>query len=110
MAASHLSSSNTGCLNPERFANTFAELDFDQGGLCPQKRIQLSDPRITKLADVLVRYSTKIKPEEWVMVYYHLLAETLAAEVYRAILQAGAHLTAMVDSDLLLYKDGKFVI
>ena len=49
----------------------------------------MADPRINKLADVLVNYSTKVKPGEWVMVYYHPLAETLAAEVYRAVLQAG---------------------
>jgi len=59
------------------------------------------DPRLIKLADVLVQYSVKVKPEEWVMVYYHPLAEPLAAEVYRAILQAGGFPTSMVDSDLL---------
>ena len=41
----------------------------------------MTDPPITRLADVLVQYTTKIKPGEWVMVYYHPLAETLAAEV-----------------------------
>jgi aminopeptidase len=62
----------------------------------------MTDPRIKKLADVLVSYSTKVKPGEWVMVYYHPLAEPLAAEVFRAVLQAGGHPSAMVDSDLLL--------
>lgn len=61
----------------------------------------MTDPRITRLADVLVQYSTKIKPGEWVIVYYHPLAEYLAAEVYRAVLQAGGFPTSMVDSDLL---------
>ncbi len=62
----------------------------------------MSDPRIKKLADVLVNYSTKVKPGEWVMVYYHPLAEPLAGEVFRAVLQAGGHPTGAVDSDLLL--------
>ena len=62
----------------------------------------MSDPRIKKLAEVLVHYSTKVKPGDWVMVYYHPLAEPLAAEVFRAVLQAGGHPTGAVDSDLLL--------
>jgi len=62
----------------------------------------MSDPRIKKLADVLVNYSTKVKQGEWVMIYYHPQAEPLAAEVFRAVLQAGGHPTGAVDSDLLL--------
>jgi aminopeptidase len=54
-----------------------------------------------KLADVLVQYSVKVKPEEWVMIYYHPLAEELAGEVYRAVLQAGGFPSASVDSDKL---------
>ena len=62
----------------------------------------MSDPRNKKLADVLVNYSTKVKPGEWVMVYYHPLAEPLAAEVFRAVLEAGGYPTGAVDSDQLL--------
>lgn len=62
----------------------------------------MSDPRLSKLADVLVQYSTKVKPGEWVMIYYHPLAEPLAVEVYRSVLQAGGHPTSAVDSDALL--------
>jgi aminopeptidase len=36
------------------------------------------------------------------MIYYHPLAESLAAEVYRAVLQAGGHPTSLVDSDQLI--------
>ncbi|MFL7812141.1 MAG: aminopeptidase [Anaerolineales bacterium] len=61
----------------------------------------MSDPRLTKLADVLVDYSTAVKPGEWVQVYYHPLAEGLAGEVYRAVLQAGGNPTSLVDSELL---------
>lgn len=62
----------------------------------------MKDPRFAKLADVLVNYSTRVQPGEWVMIYYHPLAEGLAAEVYRAALQAGGHPTSLVDSELLL--------
>ena len=62
----------------------------------------MKDPRIVRLADVLVNHSTKVQPGEWVMVYYHPLAEQLAAEVYRAIFQAGGYPASLVDSDTLL--------
>jgi aminopeptidase len=62
----------------------------------------MPDPRISKLADVLVHYSTAVQPGEWVMVYYHPLAEPLAAEVFRAVLQAGGNPTAKADSDTLI--------
>ena len=61
----------------------------------------MSDPRLKKLADVLVRYSTRVQPGEWVMVYYHPRAETLAAEVCRAVLQAGGNPHGQTDSDSL---------
>ncbi len=59
----------------------------------------MPDPRLTKLADLLVQYSVKVKPEDFVAIYYHPLAEELAAEVYRAVLQAGGLPHAGVDSD-----------
>jgi aminopeptidase len=61
----------------------------------------MTDPRLSKLADVLVEYSTAVKPGDWVQVYYHPLAEMLAGEVYRAVLQTGGHPTSLVDSELL---------
>lgn len=61
----------------------------------------MPDPRIKKLADVLVNYSVSVKPGDWVVVYYHPLAEVLTAEVYRAVLQAGGHPSSHVDSNLL---------
>jgi len=59
------------------------------------------DPRLIKLADVLVQYSVKVKPDEWVIIYYHPLAEEFACEVYRAVLQAGGYPYSLVDSDKL---------
>jgi aminopeptidase len=60
------------------------------------------DPRLIKLADVLVQYSTKVKPEEWVAIYYHPLAEEFACEVYRAVLQAGGYPYSAVDSEKMM--------
>jgi len=62
----------------------------------------MSDPRVKKLGDVLVNYSVAVKPDDWVVVYYHPLAESLASEVFRAVLQAGGHPSALVDSEMLL--------
>lgn len=49
------------------------------------------DPRLTKLADVLVNYSVKVQPGEWTMINAEVVAVPLAREVYRKVLQAGGH-------------------
>jgi aminopeptidase len=59
----------------------------------------MTDPRIQKLADVLVNYSVKVQPGDWVSVVSHKLAEPLAIEVLRAALQAGGHPTLNLDSE-----------
>ncbi len=51
----------------------------------------MSDPRVAKLADTLVNYSLKIKPGEFVAITTQPAATPLVVELYRAILQAGAH-------------------
>lgn len=48
------------------------------------------DPRVTKLADILVNYSVKVQPGERVMVRFGFPAEPLLYEVYRLCLEAGA--------------------
>lgn len=52
------------------------------------------DPRVEKLADVLVHYSVAVKPGEWVMVDSEPLAEPLVNAVVAAVLRAGGHPTA----------------
>jgi len=47
------------------------------------------DPRIKKLARVLVRYSTAVRPKDVVLIRGSLVAAPLAAEVYREVLEAG---------------------
>ncbi len=50
------------------------------------------DPRVEKVADVLVSYSVAIKPGDLVMIHlYEPLAEPLALAIYQRVLQAGGH-------------------
>jgi aminopeptidase len=51
----------------------------------------MPDPRITKLAQVLVHYSLEIKPGQQFVIYTHPLAEELTLAVYETAIQAGAH-------------------
>lgn len=51
------------------------------------------DPRIKKLADLLVNYSTRVKPGDWVHVEGELLAVPLVKEVIASAIRAGAHVT-----------------
>ncbi|HEX3872444.1 MAG TPA: aminopeptidase [Pirellulales bacterium] len=49
------------------------------------------DPRLTKLADVLVNYSTGVKKGELVRIGGNALSRPLIAALYRAVLKAGGH-------------------
>ncbi|OGO03811.1 MAG: peptidase M29 [Chloroflexi bacterium RBG_13_54_8] len=49
------------------------------------------DPRIEKLADVLVHYSVKVLPGDRVLIQGDTLAELLLKAVYTRVLQAGGH-------------------
>jgi aminopeptidase len=49
----------------------------------------MPDPRTTKLADILVNYSTKVQPGEWVRILTEIPAMPLVNELYKLILQAG---------------------
>jgi len=59
----------------------------------------MADPRMQKLADILVNYSTKVKPGDWVMVWPNTVALPLAREVYRCVLWAGGHPALRLDDD-----------
>ncbi|PZN11446.1 MAG: aminopeptidase [Bacillota bacterium] len=54
------------------------------------------DPRITKLADVLVRYSLGLEAGDHFLITGTDLAAPLVREVYRAALRAGAHPEVLV--------------
>ena len=49
----------------------------------------MKDPRLEKLADVLVNYSVEVRPGDKVLVQGDTLAEPLIKEVYVKVLQAG---------------------
>ncbi len=50
----------------------------------------LIDPRVTKMADVLVNYSVKVQLGDRAMVRFGFLAQPLLYEVYRLLLEGGA--------------------
>ncbi len=51
----------------------------------------MSDPRIDKLADLLVNYSIKAQPKQKVLIHGEMGGEPLMAAVFRKCLQAGAY-------------------
>jgi aminopeptidase len=51
----------------------------------------MSDPRVAKLADLLVNYSLELQPGQQVRIDAATVAAPLITEVYRAALRAGAH-------------------
>ncbi len=59
------------------------------------------DPRIEKLADVLVNYSVNIQPGDWVVVRSHVLALPLVHEVTRRVLRAGGNPMVTLSDDSL---------
>jgi aminopeptidase len=59
------------------------------------------DPRLRKLADLLVNYSVKVQPQEWVLINSHMVTEPLVGEVLRAVLQAGGYPQVVMYSDTI---------
>ena len=55
----------------------------------------MPDPRITKLAKVLVNYSLKIQPGEQLLIQTSPLADELTMAVYEEAVKAGAHVMTM---------------
>ena len=53
----------------------------------------MPDPRVTKLAQVLVQYSLDLQPGELFTLRTSPLAEELSLEVYKEAVKAGAHIT-----------------
>ncbi len=51
----------------------------------------MRDPRIARVADILVNYSTRLQPGEEVLIEGSSAAEPMLLEIYRAALRAGAH-------------------
>jgi aminopeptidase len=69
----------------------------------------MSDPRVDKLAEVLVDYSTAVRPGDDVVISGGTPAEPLLKAVYARVLQAGGHpilLPSLPGTESLLYRLG----
>ena len=61
----------------------------------------MKDPRIEKLADVLVNYSTSVQPGEWVGILGDVAALPLVRAVYTAVLHAGGNPSLMLTDEYM---------
>lgn len=61
----------------------------------------MPDPRVVKLADVLVNYSTAVRPGDWVFIRGHVAAMPLVEELLRHVLRAGGRPNVVLSSDEL---------
>ncbi len=68
----------------------------------------MADPRIQKLAELLVKYSTKVKPGDKAVINAPLAALPLARAIYQEVLKAGGHPLVLPRGDFedLLYRHG----
>jgi aminopeptidase len=69
----------------------------------------MRDPRIDRLAEVLVRYSTRMQPGQLVSLVGPPLAEPLIVALYREVLRAGGHPCVLMAPEActeLLYRHG----
>lgn len=59
----------------------------------------MADPRVEKLAELLVNYSVEVRPGDWVLVRGHVLALPLVEQVVKQVTLAGGNPTVQLDSD-----------
>jgi len=67
----------------------------------------MTDPRVKKLADVLINFSLQVQPGETILINAGLPAEEAALEAYKEVLKAGAYptlLTSFPRADQIYYK------
>lgn len=68
---------------------------------------RMRDPRVEKLADVLVSYSVAVRPEEKVLIQGEVQAGPLLEAIYASVLKAGGHpfmVVTLPGTDELLYR------
>src|SRR5712692_3393889 len=68
-----------------------AILQSDGESKVPSQKSAMSDPRLDKLAEVLVPYSTGVRRGELVSLHGPILAEPVSTALYRQVLRAGGH-------------------
>jgi aminopeptidase len=61
----------------------------------------MSDPRVAKLADVLVNYSTKVQPGEWVGILGDVAALPLIRAVYEQVVRAGGNPSLLFTDEVM---------
>ena len=61
----------------------------------------MTDPRLKKLADILVNYSVAVKPSDWVFLRANIAAEPLFNEVVERIFAAGGNVSTDIYTDQL---------
>jgi aminopeptidase len=59
----------------------------------------VTDPRLTRLADILVNYSTKVKLNDWVHIQAGRISVPLVREIVAQALKAGGRPTIQLESD-----------
>jgi len=59
------------------------------------------DPRVQKLAEILVNYSVRVKPEDWVIIRGNVVGLPLINEVSKATLKAGGYPNIVLSTDEL---------
>jgi aminopeptidase len=67
----------------------------------------MPDPRVTKLAKIMVHYSLALKPGQQVVIRTHPLADELTLAVYEEAIKAGAHVlvqNAVPGTDEIFFK------
>ena len=65
------------------------------------------DPRTKNLADILVNYSIKVKPGDWVIINGSVLALPLVNEVYEQVIKAGGNPNVLLGDDQ--FQETKFL-
>src|SRR5688572_19170656 len=78
-----------------------AETVATQRSGSPRTIRRMRDPRLEKLADVLVNYSVGVKKDNVVRISAPSLAQPLIAEIYRKVIAAGGHPLLRVKSEEL---------
>jgi aminopeptidase len=73
---------------------------------CPvyfnEEMVLMSDIRVQRLANVLVNYSTEVKPGQWVGILGDVLALPAVREVYEAVLRAGGNPSVFLSDEAML--------
>ncbi|MFN8374869.1 MAG: aminopeptidase [Anaerolineae bacterium] len=61
----------------------------------------MNDPRLQKLADLLVNYSVRVQPGEWVGILGDVLALPALREIFTAVVRAGGNPALMLSDDTM---------